>query len=114
MNTFVAVEPEIDANGHNCDWWELIDKRAALREQFPSLAKVKNELPGCKADRERQRVFQERRALEKLARQERERELAEARMLAVRERAERERQAREYKKYRLERQLALQANGEKK
>lgn len=41
------------------DWMVLINKRAALKEQFPSLAKVRNERPGCAADIERQRVFRE-------------------------------------------------------
>lgn len=42
------VEPE---------WWALIDKRAALREQFPPLAKVLHERPGCAQDIARQRSF---------------------------------------------------------
>lgn len=36
------------------DWTRLIDKRAALREQFPQLRSVMNERPGCQADRDRQ------------------------------------------------------------
>lgn len=47
------------------DWWVLIDKRAALREQFPSLQKVRHERPGCKTDVERQRVVREQAELAK-------------------------------------------------
>lgn len=38
------------------DWMVLINKRAALKEQFPSLRKVMNERPGCAVDIERQRM----------------------------------------------------------
>ncbi|MDF2507261.1 MAG: hypothetical protein K0Q52_1120 [Microbacterium sp.] len=47
------------------DWWCLIDKRAALREQFPPLSKVRNERPGCAADIERKRLFREEAELAK-------------------------------------------------
>ncbi len=36
------------------DWWDLIDKRAAIREQFPTFRQVRNERPGCRADNARQ------------------------------------------------------------
>jgi hypothetical protein len=48
--------PDLDAEP---DWWCLIDKKAALREQFPSLSKVRHERPGCAADNERKRVYRE-------------------------------------------------------
>ena len=41
------------------DWWDLIDKRAAQREQFPTLAQVRNERPGCAADNARQAFYRE-------------------------------------------------------
>ena len=50
---------------HAPDWWVLIDKKAALRERFPPLAKVRNERPGCAADVERKRVYREMAELEK-------------------------------------------------
>ena len=52
---------------HEPEWWSLIDKRAALREQFPSLAKVRSERPGCATDIERKRVFREAAELRKAA-----------------------------------------------
>ena len=35
------------------DWMQLIDRKAALREQFPALAQVRKERPGTPADRAR-------------------------------------------------------------
>ncbi|EIC09129.1 hypothetical protein OR221_0837 [Microbacterium laevaniformans OR221] len=35
------------------DWMKLIDRKAALREQFPTLAQVRKERPGTTADRAR-------------------------------------------------------------
>jgi hypothetical protein len=40
-------------------WWSSIDKKAAMREQFPPLSKVRSERPGCRQDIERKRVFRE-------------------------------------------------------
>jgi hypothetical protein len=39
------------------NWLDLIDKRAALREQFPTFARVRNERPGCAADIARQEFY---------------------------------------------------------
>ena len=39
------------------DWWPLINKRAALKEQFPSLATVLKERPGTTTDREMQEFY---------------------------------------------------------
>lgn len=39
------------------DWFPLIDKRAARREQFPLLRAVQHERPGCAADRSRQEYW---------------------------------------------------------
>jgi hypothetical protein len=36
------------------DWVALIDKRAAVKEQFPRLQQVIHERPGCQVDRDRQ------------------------------------------------------------
>jgi hypothetical protein len=36
------------------DWWVLIDKKAALREQHARLSVLLQERPGCAVDRERQ------------------------------------------------------------
>ncbi|MDI9889948.1 hypothetical protein [Microbacterium sp. IEGM 1404] len=50
--------------------WAAIDREAALRERFPSLQQVRNERPGCEADRTRQ-VFwhaQNRAAIERVTR----------------------------------------------
>lgn len=41
------------------DWWSLIDKRAALREQRPNLRRLLNERPGCAADNARQATYRE-------------------------------------------------------
>lgn len=57
------------------DWWDLIDKRAALSEQFPTLAKVRNERPGCKADQQRQTAYRE---ASRIARERHEKALWEA------------------------------------
>lgn len=35
----------------------LIDKRAALKEQFPRLQSLMNERPGCQADRDRREYW---------------------------------------------------------
>jgi hypothetical protein len=39
------------------DWWPLINKRAALKEQFPTLATVQRERPGSLTDREMQEFY---------------------------------------------------------
>ena len=39
------------------DWWPLINKKAALREAFPSLATVLRERPGSLTDREMQEFY---------------------------------------------------------
>lgn len=44
---------------HDFDWWALIDKRAALKEQHPTIRKVLNERPGCAADKARQAAYRE-------------------------------------------------------
>lgn len=41
------------------DWMTLINKRAALREQFPPLSKVITERPGSATDQRRQRLVAE-------------------------------------------------------
>lgn len=43
--------------GRMNDWWELIDKNAALKEQFPRRSTVERERPGTKADRARQAFY---------------------------------------------------------
>lgn len=48
---------------------QLIDKRAALREQFPSLARVRDERPGCRADNARQAFYREENQLSVIAEQ---------------------------------------------
>lgn len=78
------------------DWMPLINKRAAVKEQFPSLAKVLAERPGSPRDRElrefyhadnrrswarsqrtaRVRVEQERADAERFIEMQRERELS--------------------------------------
>lgn len=51
------------------DWIDLVDKRAALKEQFPRLQSLMNERPGCQADRDRQARYREenRRSVERAA-----------------------------------------------
>lgn len=39
------------------DWWVLIDKKAALREQHGRLSKLMQERPGCEVDRDRQHRY---------------------------------------------------------
>lgn len=58
------------SEGSDPPWWPLIDKRAAMREQFPSLTKVRSERPGCAADIERKRLFKEAAELKKVREQE--------------------------------------------
>jgi hypothetical protein len=41
------------------DWMQLIDKTAALKEQFPSIAKVRRERPGTPRDRELRELYYE-------------------------------------------------------
>lgn len=50
------------------DW--AVDREAALRERFPSIDRVRDERPGCAADRRRQAFFhaQNRSAAERVAR----------------------------------------------
>lgn len=36
------------------EWWRLIDKRAAVRENRPNLRRLLTERPGCAADNTRQ------------------------------------------------------------
>lgn len=47
------------------DWLTLIDKRAALREQFPPVSKVIRERPGSASDARRQRLIAEENQLSK-------------------------------------------------
>lgn len=49
------------------DWIDLVDKRAALKEQFPRLQALMNERPGCQVDRDRQARYREenRRSVER-------------------------------------------------
>lgn len=51
------------------DWTRLIDKRAAVKEQFPALRSLMNERPGCQVDRDRQARYREenRRSVEQAA-----------------------------------------------
>ena len=51
------------------DWMQLINKRAAVKEQFPRLQSVMNERPGCQVDRDRKARFREenRRSVEHAA-----------------------------------------------
>jgi hypothetical protein len=39
------------------DWTPLINKRAAVKEQFPTLARVLTERPGCREDRARREFY---------------------------------------------------------
>ena len=34
------------------DWVALIDRKAAIREQFPTLRRLMSERPGCEAERQ--------------------------------------------------------------
>ena len=81
------------------DWMLLINKRAALKEQFPSLAKVRNERPGCAADIERKRVFREQAEMSKAVDAQKRWDAAVAENARRRERAENHRRAIEYKAY---------------
>ena len=40
------------------DWLVLINKRAAIKEQFPSLARIRHERPGSEQDRDNRARFQ--------------------------------------------------------
>lgn len=53
------------------DWWNLIDRAAARREQFPTLREIRKERPGCAADNRRQAYFREENRLSILAAEER-------------------------------------------
>ena len=71
------------------DWMRLIDKRAALSEQFPRLQKLMHERPGCQVDRDRQEHYR----VENRASMERTRAAADAdadRFIAEMERRKRE------------------------
>lgn len=86
------------------DWWVLIDKKAALKEQFPSLAKVRNERPGCAADNERKRLYREAAELRVAAERQREWARAVALNEVRRERLENRARAARYRVYKRERQ----------
>lgn len=47
------------------DWLNLINKRAALREQFPPLSKLILERPGSDSDNRRQRLIAEENQMSK-------------------------------------------------
>lgn len=51
------TEPKHPIQPGDPEWWPLINRRAALSEQFPPLWKIRNERPGCAADRARQEAF---------------------------------------------------------
>lgn len=79
------------------DWLNLIDKRAALREQFPPLSKVVRERPGSATDTRRQKLIaadnQEAKARAQLARWQE----AANKNARRRERLENEKRSRAYK-----------------
>lgn len=81
------------------DWLTLIDKRAALREQFPPLSKVVRERPGSASDMRQQKLIaadnQEAKARAELARW----QAASDKEARRRERLENEKRRREYKGY---------------
>ena len=39
------------------DWMQLIDRKAALKEQFPTLAAIRNERPGTAIDKARTEFY---------------------------------------------------------
>ena len=47
------------------DWLNLINRRAAMSEQFPSLSKVIRERPGSASDARRQRLIAEENQMSK-------------------------------------------------
>lgn len=49
-----AVTPMV----RDFDWLTLIDKKAAIREQFPSLQKVMRERPGTIRDRQNRELYE--------------------------------------------------------
>lgn len=61
------------------DWMLMINKRAAIREQFPPLSKVLSERPGSLTDRENKRRYQEAAELSKEREQKRRAEQSERR-----------------------------------
>lgn len=81
------------------DWMALIDKRAALREQFPPLSKVVRERPGSASDTRRQKLIaadnQEAKARAELARWQE----AADKNARRRERLENEKRRRAYRGY---------------
>lgn len=81
------------------DWMTLIDKRAALREQFPPLSKVVRERPGSASDARKQKIIaadnQEAKARSDLARWQE----AANKNARRRERLENEKRRRAYKGY---------------
>lgn len=87
-------------------WWPLISKRAALREQFPPLSKVRSERPGCAADVERQRMFREETQLRKVKEEQARWDAAATENERRRERAESRRRNAAYRAYRDERKTA--------
>lgn len=88
------------------DWMTLINKRAALREQFPRLQKVLGERPGSAQDKERKRVYREAAELSKAREQQARWDAALAENARRKERADNDRRAREYKAYQRNRDVA--------
>lgn len=81
------------------DWMNLINKRAALREQFPPLSKVITERPGSATDTRRQRAIAEQNQMAKAETEIARWQASVDRNARQRERLESERRRRAYKDY---------------
>lgn len=79
------------------DWMVLINKRAALREQFPPLQKLRGERPGSAQDMERKRRYREATELSRMREQQARWNAAVAENTRRKERADNNRRAIEYK-----------------
>ncbi|WP_136032507.1 hypothetical protein [Microbacterium sp. PF5] len=81
------------------DWLTLIDKRAALREQFPPLSRLRSERPGSASDNRRKELIAADNQLSKARAEQARWQEAADRNARRQERIENEKRRREYKGY---------------
>ncbi len=70
------------------DWWDLINTKAALRENTPDMRTLQHERPGCRSDRARQAFYAAENQAAKQADERRRWEASVARNARVREQQE--------------------------
>lgn len=88
------------------DWWPLINRQAAVRENTPDMRALQHERPGCKADRERREFYRAENQASKRAAEQAQWDSSVAYWAQVREQQEQRRANAAYKEARERRKQA--------